>query len=106
MTGNDPTSGPLGDAGERLSNASAATGLLCLLPDGTKVKQRNLRMRACNEVNAKGKLCAGHLKRWYRPSAMAIDALGANAELYRCERCHTIYVPNPHEAPRTRTLAW
>jgi hypothetical protein len=35
------------------------------LSDGTKVKQRVLRQRACNEKNDKGKLCAGHLKRWY-----------------------------------------
>ena len=39
--------------------------VLFTLGDGTKVKQRLPRMRACNERNAKGKLCAGHLKRWY-----------------------------------------
>jgi hypothetical protein len=80
--------------------------VLFTLPDGTKVKERLLRMRACNERNAKGKLCAGHLKRWYHLSALAVERFGANAELYRCERCHTIYLPNPQESPRTATLAW
>jgi hypothetical protein len=80
--------------------------VLFTLPDGTKVKERLLRMRACNERNAKGKLCAGHLKRWYHLSSLAAERFGANAELYRCERCHTIYLPNPQESPRTATLAW
>src|ERR1041385_8014312 len=39
--------------------------LVDTLSDGTKVKRRVPRMRACNEKDAKGKLCAGHLKRWY-----------------------------------------
>lgn len=77
-----------------------------VLSDGTKVKRRKLRMRACNELNAKGKLCAGHLKRWYRPTGEAAARFGLAAELYRCEHCRTVYLPNPDEAPRTRTLAW
>jgi hypothetical protein len=77
-----------------------------VLADGTKVKLRKLRMRACNELNAKGKLCSGHLKRWYLPSAEVVAAFGTDAEIYRCERCHTLYLPNPSEPPRTRTLAW
>ena len=39
--------------------------LVDTLSDGTKVKLRTPRMRACNEKDAKEKLCAGHLKRWY-----------------------------------------
>src|SRR4029077_9785270 len=39
--------------------------LIDTLSDGTKVKRRIPRMRACNEKDAKEKLCAGHLKRWY-----------------------------------------
>src|SRR5438132_493634 len=30
-----------------------------------KIKTRFPYQRACNEKNEKGKLCAGHLKRWY-----------------------------------------
>jgi hypothetical protein len=84
----------------------ATSGVLYVLEDGTKVKQRLIRMRACNERNAKGKICAGHLKRWYDPQGAARKKFGAEAELYRCERCHTIYLPNPEEAGRTGTLAW
>ena len=39
--------------------------LVATLTDGTKIKRRVPRMRACNEKDEKGKLCAGHLKRWY-----------------------------------------
>jgi hypothetical protein len=83
-----------------------AADVLFTLPSGAKVKRRLPRMRACNERNAKGKICAGHLKRWFQLTSEASDRFGQNAELYRCERCHTIYLPNPEEAPRTATLAW
>jgi hypothetical protein len=83
-----------------------APDVLFTLADGAKVKRRLPRMRACNERNAKGKLCAGHLKRWYRLTNTAKEKFGSDPELYRCERCHTIYLPNPDEAPRTGTLAW
>lgn len=79
--------------------------LLDTLSDGTKVKSRKLRQRACNEPDGK-KICAGHLKRWYEPSEEARRRLGADAEIYRCERCHTLYLPNPDETPRTGTLAF
>lgn len=80
--------------------------VLFALSDGTKVKRRLPRMRACNERNAKGKICAGHLKRWYHLTAVAERKFGSSQELYRCERCHTIYLPNPEEPARTGTLAW
>jgi hypothetical protein len=83
-----------------------AVDVLFTLSDGSKVKQRLSRMRACNERNAKGKLCAGHLKRWYHLTEAAKEKFGPDPEIYRCERCHTIYLPNPDEAPRTGTLAW
>ncbi|MCX6592153.1 MAG: hypothetical protein NTZ56_11560 [Acidobacteria bacterium] len=69
-----------------------------------KIKQRTPRMRACSETDAKGKLCAGHLKRWFHASPELIAQHGA--ELYRCEKCHTVYLPHPDERPRTGTLAW
>jgi hypothetical protein len=94
-----------GGSGDRAVDAGADGQVVRVLTDGAKVKRRRLRMRACDELNSKGKVCAGHLKRWYRPTAMVIAALGSGAELYRCERCHTIYLPNPAESSRTRTLA-
>jgi hypothetical protein len=76
------------------------------LSDGTKVKIRVLRQRACNEKDAKGKICAGHLKRWYFFGDEVKRQLGATAEVYRCEHCKTLYLPNPDETPRTGTLSY
>ena len=76
------------------------------LPDGTKVKVRLPRMRACDERDAKNKICAGHLKRWYSFGPEIAARLGRNAEVYRCEHCRTLYLPNPDETPRTGTLAY
>ena len=73
------------------------------LADGTKVKRRFLRMRACNELNAKGKFCQGHIK---RRNGFSAELAAWGSEVYRCERCHTIYLPNLEEAPRTGTLSW
>jgi uncharacterized protein with PIN domain len=76
------------------------------LPSGVLVKVRLLKQRACNEKNDKGKLCAGHLKRWYRHSDEVRAEFGPDAELYRCEKCRTIYLPNLEEEARTGTLRW
>jgi hypothetical protein len=80
--------------------------LIRTLPSGLKVKRRVPRMRACDEKNDKGKLCAGHLKRYFDLSPEVAEELRGEAELYRCERCGTVYLPNAAEAPRTGTLAW
>ena len=74
------------------------------LADGTKVKRRAPRMRACNEKDEKGKLCAGHLKRWYFAPPELVKRLGG--EIYRCEYCRTLYLPAPGEEPRTGTLSY
>lgn len=78
--------------------------LLETLPGGTKVKIRKPRQRACNEALKKD-ICAGHLKRWYEPNEEARRRFG-EAEIYRCEKCHTLYLPNKEEIPRTGTLAY
>ncbi len=58
------------------------------------IKEKRPGQRACGEKDAKGKFCVGHLKRWYYPpDAEVANELGANAEIYRCERCHTLYKP-------------
>ena len=31
---------------------------------------------------------------------------GAGAEIYRCEHCQTLYLPNPDEQPRSGTLSY
>lgn len=80
--------------------------LVDTLSDGTKVKIRVLRQRACNEKDSKGKICAGHLKRWYFFGEEVRRRYGRDAEIYRCERCKTLYLPNPNEEPRSGTLAF
>lgn len=80
--------------------------LVGTLSDGTKIKVRLLRQRACNEKDEKGKLCAGHLKRWYFFGDEVRERFGEDAEIYRCEHCKTLYLPNPNEEPRSGTLAW
>ena len=69
-----------------------------------KVKIKKLGQRACNEKNDKGKFCGGHLKRWFYSTDVvekacgdAEKAWGKNAEVYRCEYCQTLYLPNPDE---------
>ena len=58
------------------------------------------------EKDAKGKMCRGHIKRWFVLSDEVRSKYGDKAEIYRCERCKTVYLPNPGELPRTQTLAW
>ncbi len=67
--------------------------------------------RACNEKNEKGKICAGHLKRWYYSADVkeqacgdVAQAFGPEAEIYRCEHCKTLYLPHPDE-PRGLNVA-
>jgi hypothetical protein len=80
--------------------------LAATLSDGTKVKIGLPRQRACNEKNKKGKLCAGHIKRWYFFGEEVRQKYGEDAEIYRCQHCQTLYLPNPDGEPRTATLRW
>ena len=82
------------------------TPVVDTLSDGTKVKVRALRMRACDEKDAKNKICAGHLKRWYFFGEEVAAKYGKDAEIYRCEHCRTLYLPNPEEPARSGTLAY
>lgn len=86
--------------------AAPAAQLVGTLSDGKKIKVRLPRMRACDEKNEKGKLCAGHLKRWFNLSDEVAAKYGKDAEIYRCERCRTVYLPNPDEVPRSGTLSY
>lgn len=79
--------------------------LVDTLSDGTYIKRRSARQRACNEPKGK-KICAGHLKRWYETGGEVCAKFGAAVEIYRCERCQTLYLPNESETPRTGTLAY
>ena len=76
-----------------------------------KVKIKMPLQRACNEKDEKGKLCGGHLKRWFYTfdsvecaCGDVERAWGKSAEVYRCEHCKTVYLPNP-EAPKGKNVA-
>ncbi|MFQ5816932.1 MAG: hypothetical protein ACE5H2_03110 [Terriglobia bacterium] len=66
-----------------------------------QVKTKKFRQRACDQKGAKGKACLGHLKRWYEYPEGIARVFGKNAELYRCERCKTLYQPDVSELPRS-----
>jgi len=75
------------------------------------VKYKKPLQRACNEKNEKGKICAGHLKRWYYLADVKEQACGdvarlwgKDVEVYRCEHCKTLYLPSPVE-PRGLNVA-
>jgi hypothetical protein len=73
-------------------------------PPQIKIKVRKPKQRACDEKDAKGKLCAGHLKRWYDYPKEVEALIGKNAEIYRCEFCKTLYKPDPKQMPQSFTL--
>ncbi len=69
-----------------------------------KVKYKLALQRSCNEKDEKGKICGGHLKRWFY-AADSVEqacgdveaAYGKDAEVYRCEHCKTLYLPHPED---------
>jgi hypothetical protein len=87
-----------------LATSEATTHSAPQLPHH-KVKIKKAGQRACNEKNEKGKFCGGHLKLWFYTTDVveqscgdAEKAWGPDAEVYRCEHCQTLYLPNPAEA--------
>ena len=69
-----------------------------------QVKVKKHLQRSCNEKDEKGKMCGGHLKRWFYSSDIleqkcgdVESTYGRNAEIYRCEYCKTLYLPNPED---------
>lgn len=75
-------------------------------PPGTvqhKIKTRKPKQRACDEKDEKGKLCGGHLKRWYDYPKDVAALIGEKAEIYRCEFCKTLYKPDLSELPHSYT---
>jgi hypothetical protein len=88
------------------TTATAASVAQETAPALTKVKVRKHRQRSCDEKDAKGKLCAGHLKRWYDYPKEVEQIVGPKAEIYRCEFCKTLYRPDPEQLPHSFTLRY
>jgi len=75
-------------------------------PQEVKVKVRKPKQRSCDEKDDKGKLCAGHLKRWYDYPKEVENKIGKETEIYRCEFCKTLYKPDPKQMPHSFTLRY
>ena len=86
--------------------ATAAPAAEPEAPAAPKIKAKKPTMRACDEKDAKGKLCCGHLKRWYAYPKEIEALVGKQAEIYRCEFCQTIYQPSFSSAPRSYTVRY
>ncbi len=86
--------------------AAAAPAAVEDAPKEQKIKVRKPRQRSCDEKDAKGKLCAGHLKRWYDYPREVQAKIGKDAEIYRCEFCKTLYKPDPKQMPHSFTLRY
>ena len=99
------------DATQKVAASTQATATTASVveqaaPALTKVKVRKHRQRSCDEKDAKGKLCAGHLKRWYDYPKEIEHLVGPKAEIYRCEFCKTLYRPDPEQLPHSFTLRY
>jgi len=72
-------------------------GAIDVSPTEIKLKEKKPGQRACDVKSEKGELCCGHLKRWYTADEETLKQVGKDVELYRCERCHTLYRPSPKD---------
>ena len=86
--------------------AAAAPAAAVVAPPEQKIKVRKPKQRSCDEKDAKGKLCAGHLKRWYDYPKEVEAKIGKDTEIYRCEFCKTLYKPDPKQMPHSFTLRY
>jgi hypothetical protein len=87
--------------------AGAATAIAePAAPEVPKVKPKKSTQRACDEKDAKGKLCCGHLKRFYDYPKDIEALVGAKTEVYRCEFCKTLYTPDRSQPPHSYTLRY
>jgi hypothetical protein len=75
-------------------------------PESPKIKIKTRTQRACDEKDEKGKLCCGHLKRWYDYPKEIAALVGSKAEIYRCEFCRTLYKPDVSDPPHSYTLRY
>jgi hypothetical protein len=88
---------------QELPDETPEVALVSAVP---KIKTRKPKQRACDERNEKGKLCAGHLKRWYDLTPEVEAIVGKGAEIYRCEFCKILFRPDPKQLPNSYTLRY
>ena len=97
---------PAAPASTAAAPAATAVATEPEAPAPPKVKPKKATQRACDEKDAKGKLCCGHLKRWYDYPKEIEALVGKKAEVYRCEFCQTIYKPDRSKMPHSYTLRY
>ena len=101
-----PASAPAAAASAAAAPTATAVATEPEAPAPPKVKPKKATQRACDEKDAKGKLCCGHLKRWYDYPKEIEALVGKKAEVYRCEFCQTIYKPDRSKMPHSYTLRY
>ena len=101
-----PETPPQAAAAIPAPTVTAAVSAEPAAPAPPKIKPKKVTQRACDEKDEKGKLCCGHLKRWYDYPKEIEALVGAKAEIYRCEFCKTIYQPDMSQSPHSYTLRY
>jgi hypothetical protein len=101
-----PATAPSAAAPTRPATTATAVTAEPEAPAAPKIKPKKATQRACDEKDAKGKLCCGHLKRWYDYPKGVEALVGKKAEVYRCEFCQTIYKPDLSRTPHSYTLRY
>jgi hypothetical protein len=101
-----PPAAPTAPAAPAAAASAAAATAVAEVPAPTKVKPKKATQRACDEKDAKGKVCCGHLKRWYDYPKDIEALIGKKVEVYRCEFCKTLYTPDLSQAPHSYTLRY
>ena len=91
---------------ENTATVGAETAVAETVGEGPRIKVRKSKQRACDEKDGKGKLCAGHLKRWYEVTPEVEKVVGKGAEVYRCEFCKVVYRPDPEQWPNSYTVRY
>ena len=95
---------PVTSAQTPAAQAPAAAATVESAPPKDKIRKH--KQRSCDERDAKGKVCAGHLKRWYDYPTEIAALIGPKSEIYRCEFCKTLYRPDPEQLPHSFTLRY
>jgi len=101
-----PAAASAGAGSGAAAPAATAVATEAEAPAPPKIKSKKATQRACDEKDAKGKLCCGHLKRWYDYPKEIEALVGKGAEIYRCEFCQTIYKPDLSKTPHSYTLRY
>jgi len=85
--------------------ASTGTSVVPQLPNH-KVKIKKPGQRSCNEKDAKGKFCGGHLKRWFYATDVLEQECGDAEKAWgRTPKCIAANFAIPFTCPIPKTQA-